>query len=292
MDLWKHIAEQIGAAEGLAFRLERRAGVGGGCINESFRIDGTPGSYFVKLNRASMLDMFTAEADGLGEILSSQSLRAPRPICSGKFGDKSFLVLEHIELGSSGSGARFGEQLATMHQTSWEHFGWHRDNTIGSTAQPNTPSDDWIEFWRERRLRFQLELAEHRGAGHSLIDGGLELAERLSMFFEGYQPVPSLLHGDLWGGNYDFDRRGQPVIYDPAVYFGDRETDIAMTELFGGPGREFYAAYDATWPIDRGYSVRKELYNLYHILNHYNLFGGGYAAQAERMVSRLLAHTR
>lgn len=291
-DLWDHIADQISTAEGRTFHAEKRASLGGGCINESMRIEDSAGRYFVKLNRSGMLDMFAAEADGLKQILASETLRAPRPVCWGEFGGKSYLVLEYIELGGGGSGAAFGEQLAAMHRSSQDQFGWHRDNTIGSTPQINTPSADWIGFWRERRLGFQLDLAERRGAGHGLIERGRELSERLPVFFEGYRPTPSLLHGDLWGGNYDSDRQGRPVIYDPAVYFGDRETDLAMTELFGGPGAEFYAAYDSAWSIDPGYSVRKELYNLYHILNHYNLFGGGYAAQAERMVSRLLAHTR
>jgi fructosamine-3-kinase len=287
--LWDQIVDQIAAAQDSPFRIDARSALGGGCINETYRIEGGGRCYFVKLNRSDRLEMFTAEQEGLNEIRASDTLRAPRPICLGHHGDRSYLVLEYLELGGRLSAARFGEGLAAMHRCTRDRFGWHRDNTIGSTAQINTPSADWIGFWRSRRLGFQLDLAERHGASSGLIDRGRDLSERLHEFFEGYDPQPSLLHGDLWGGNYDSDADGHPVIYDPAVYFGDRETDLAMTELFGGPGAEFYAAYDSAWPIDPGYSVRRELYNLYHILNHYNLFGGGYSGQAQRMVARLLA---
>jgi fructosamine-3-kinase len=176
-----------------------------------------------------------------------------------------------------------------MHRVTGRSFGWRRDNTIGSTPQPNTPGNDWIAFWREQRLGFQLRLAERNGLSSALQAKGERLLERLEAFFRGYAPAPSLLHGDLWGGNHGYTVSGEPVVFDPAVYYGDREADLAMTELFGGFGAGFYAAYKEVWPLDSGYAVRKQLYNLYHVLNHANLFGGGYASQAEAMMERLLA---
>ena len=182
-----------------------------------------------------------------------------------------------------------GEQLAAMHQVTAARFGWERDNTIGSTPQIKEWSSDCLTFWREHRLGFQLELAESRGFGARLAGRGARLRDALPDLLGGHRPVPSLLHGDLWSGNIGYDARGRPVIYDPASYYGDREADLAMTELFGGLGREFYAAYQDAWPLDKGYPLRRTLYNLYHILNHLNLFGAGYLPQAESMLDRLLS---
>jgi fructosamine-3-kinase len=167
-------------------------------------------------------------------------------------------------------------------------FGWDRDNTIGSTPQLNEPSVDWVTFWRERRLGYQLELAARNGYRGRLKQRGERLLDGLGALLD-HNPVPSLLHGDLWGGNLGYDEAGEPVIFDPACYFGDREADLAMTELFGGFGRRFWAAYQEAWPLSEGYPVRKHLYNLYHVINHLNLFGGGYLSQAESMIDRLLA---
>ncbi|MDX8408342.1 MAG: fructosamine kinase family protein, partial [Mariprofundaceae bacterium] len=198
---------------------------------------------------------------------------------------------EYIAFGASVAGSErlLGEQLAAMHRHTADRFGWHRDNTIGSTVQQNTRQDDWLEFWSRHRLGFQMEQLSRRGMGCGLAAAVASLCEALPAFFSGYTPEPSLLHGDLWGGNRGFDENGAPVIFDPAVYYGDREADIAMTELFGGFGPDFYAAYQAAWPLDAGYQQRKTLYNLYHIMNHANLFGGGYLHQAESMASELLA---
>ena len=152
----------------------------------------------------------------------------------------------------------------------------------------NTQTEDWIEFWREQRLGFQLNLAKQNGASLSLYNKGTELLNNLYVFYSDYTPQASLLHGDLWSGNYGYLKEGTPVIFDPAVYYGDREADIAMTEMFGGFPDEFYSAYNQEWPLDKGYRQRKKLYNLYHILNHFNMFGGGYAMQAENMIEQLL----
>jgi fructosamine-3-kinase len=182
-----------------------------------------------------------------------------------------------------------GKQLAWQHRCTHAEFGWERDNTIGSTPQTNTRCKDWVEFFRERRLGVQLELALRGGASAAIIERGKLLCELMPGLFASYQPVPSLLHGDFWSGNWGSDEDGLPVMFDPAVYYGDREADIAMTRLFGGFGHAFYTAYQSTWPLDAGANSRVALYNLYHVLNHHNLFGGGYLLQAEGMIDGLLA---
>ncbi len=156
-------------------------------------------------------------------------------------------------------------------------FGWKRDNTIGSTPQRNGTSSDWVEFFRERRLRTQLDLALRNGFAGRLQERGNVLLDLMGAYFSSYRPVPSLLHGDLWGGNWGVDAAGVPLIFDPAVYYGDREADLAMTRLFGGFGNAFYTAYHSNWPLDQAAGSRRGLYNLYHVLNHANLFGGAYA---------------
>lgn len=292
MDLWETITQAITTTTGESFTIEQQQGVGGGCINDAIRVSGGGRSYFIKLNRASSLAMFEAEADGLRELQQPGAIVVPEPLATGSAEGQAFIVMEDLELGGSGSGAQLGQELAQLHRATQERFGWFRDNTIGSTPQYNSEHHDWISFWREHRLGAQLEMAARKGAGGSLQRKGAELMERFQGLFRGYSPTPSLLHGDLWSGNYAFRRDGAPVIFDPAVYYGDREADIAMTELFGGFGSDFYAAYNEAWPLDEGYATRKTLYNLYHILNHFNLFGGGYASQAEGMIERLLTELR
>lgn len=178
-------------------------------------------------------------------------------------------------------------QLAALHAQPQPYFGWHRDNWIGATPQLNERSDDWIEFWRDRRMGFQLDLAARNGYTRTIQRHGDKLRLYVAGLFAGFRPCPSLLHGDLWSGNIGCVG-GEPVIFDPAVYYGDREADLAMTELFGGFPAEFYAAYREALPLDSGYAQRRTLYNLYHVLNHLNLFGGGYLAQAERMMVQLV----
>lgn len=300
MSFWDSIEQQISASIGQRFQLEKHASVLGGDINQANRIEGNVEgeavSFFIKLNQKNRLAMFEAEAAGLEEIERSQSIYVPHVICTGTDANQSYIILENLALGRLGhlghgaenSAALLGQQLAQMHQVTANQFGWMQDNTIGSTRQVNTQTDSWLDFWREYRLGFQLELAMRNGASRSLKVKGKQLLDELDKFFIDYSPRASLVHGDLWSGNFGYLKSGEPVIYDPAVYYGDRETDIAMTELFGGFPNEFYSAYNETWILDKGYQQRKTLYNLYHILNHYNLFGGGYAMQAEDMIERLL----
>lgn len=294
MILWQDIAARITAVTGKPFRVRSAAAVGGGCINTAHRLEGDAATYFVKTNDADKAAMFEAESAGLDEILASNTLRAPRPVAHGVSGDTAWLALEHIELGQGGQGSlkKLGEGLAAMHRVTREEFGWDRDNTIGSTPQVNTKEKDWVSFYRTHRLEYQLRLAAEHGHGGTFQRKAERLLSDLELFFRDYRPMASLLHGDLWGGNYGFDTAGNPVVFDPAVYYGDREADLAMTELFGGFGADFYAAYRERHPLDGGYAVRKHLYNLYHVLNHLNLFGGGYRSQAEGMIERLLAEIR
>jgi fructosamine-3-kinase len=215
----------------------------------------------------------------------------PKVLTCGASDEGAYLALEWITLGSpnKASEALLGEQLAWQHRQTNAQFGWERDNTIGATPQPNTWCEEWVTFLRERRLRHQLDLAEAKGADGRCVERGRKLCELLDAFFSSYRPVPSLLHGDLWGGNWGTDDDGLPVIFDPAVYYGDREADIAMTRLFGGFGHAFYTTYQSTWPLDQAAGTRSTLYNLYHVLNHYNLFSGDYLAKAQTMIDRLLA---
>ncbi|HEX5638122.1 MAG TPA: fructosamine kinase family protein [Gammaproteobacteria bacterium] len=263
--------------------------LGGGCINRAMTISDGARACFVKANQAGMLPMFEAEAEALAEMAATDTLRVPRPICQGVTGGQAYLVLEYLDLRGSINMAQFGQQLAAMHRVVQSRFGWHRDNAIGATPQSNSLQADWIAFWRQQRLGFQLELAAVNGYGSELQKPGQQLLERFPVLFDGYQPQASMLHGDLWSGNAGALSDGTPVIFDPGFYYGDRECDIAMTELFGGFGGRFYAAYNEAWPLDAGYKTRKTLYNLYHILNHLNMFGGGYQSQALDMMRRLLA---
>ncbi len=290
MTVWTAIAEQIGALTGEPFAPAAPRSIGGGCINTTVRLSDGSHSWFVKVNAAAMLDMFEAEHAGLEELASADAIRVPRPLAAGHAAGQAWLVLEDIAFGRPGPGSArtAGRQLAALHRRTAAAFGWHRDNTIGATSQPNAWTPEWANFWHDQRLGHQLRLAAQKGYGGRLQVLGERLLQRFPALLD-HAPAPSLLHGDLWGGNIGYTTAGQPVIFDPAVYYGDREADLAMTELFGGFGSEFYAGYREAWPVDAGYATRKVLYNLYHVLNHLNLFGGGYGAQAEDMMARLLA---
>ena len=294
MEPWSDIAAQISASTGIPFSVQRVGQIGGGCISQGHRIESSNQYFFVKINSSDNFSMFEAEASGLQEIYNSRTLRVPVPICWGRNESSSWLVMEFLEMGSAGrEGAEsLGRGLASMHRFSSEKFGWVRDNTIGTTPQFNRLSSNWIQFWRDQRLGYQLQLAKANGYTGKLQPLGERLMAELDAFFMDTLTVPSLLHGDLWSGNYTFDSAGQPVLFDPAIYYGDREADLAMTELFGGFPTNFYAAYRETYPLDPGYVIRKDLYNLYHILNHLNLFGEGYLNQAEEMMEKLHSEIR
>ncbi|MDH3333719.1 MAG: fructosamine kinase family protein [Gammaproteobacteria bacterium] len=259
--------------------------VSGGDISAAWRV----GNLFLKTGPASSSDMFSAEAEGLSELAAPGAIRIPQVVACGVHSDTAFLATEWLELGRAtrDTEARLGEQLALLHATTGDRFGWHRDNTIGLTPQHNDWSDDWIDFFRERRLGFQLQLAAEHGFSGSLQEQGARLLKRLPVFFENHEPRPALLHGDLWGGNWG-SCDGVPVIFDPAVYYGDPESDLAMTRLFGGFGPAFYDAYAAHTPPAAGSHDRCDLYQLYHVLNHLNLFGSAYLGRAQELINKLL----
>ncbi len=280
-------------ASGAPFAISRATAAAGGCIHSSWVLESGATRYFAKTNDARLAATFAAEADGL-VALAGGGMRVPQPVAQGEADGKAFLVLEHLPLGP-GTDAGFhqlGRRLARLHEHRGGEFGWHRDNFIGLTPQPNARHASWCEFWRRARLAPQLELAArngHRGEVQALGERVIEAAPRL---LEGHTPAPSLLHGDLWSGNAGFLGHGAPVVFDPAVYYGDAEADLAMTELFGGFPPSFYEGYREVRPIGEGYRLRRVLYNLYHVLNHLNLFGAGYLTQAERMMERLLSEAR
>jgi len=274
------------AAFGRGARLESASPASGGCIHASFLVSTSAGRIFVKLNAPRLADAFAAEADGLA-ALRAAGIRAPEPIAHGTAAGHAFLALELLELGGREDFAALGRALAALHRSTEERFGWTRDNYIGATAQHNAPTASWTDFWREQRLAPQLALA--LANDHAEIRKPLEkLCEALPQLLAAHAPAASLLHGDLWRGNAGFVAGGGPVVFDPAVYRGDRETDLAMTELFGGFPASFYAAYAEAWPLEPGYTTRKHLYNLYHLLNHLNLFGGGYLGQVRATLGLLL----
>jgi protein-ribulosamine 3-kinase len=286
------LAAAVSRSTGTPFTLHGSQTVFGGDISQAFKLNDGTRSVFVKVQPASQLALFEAEAAGLGELAAANGVRVPQVVCHGVAAGQAYLVLEYLPLKPHGDATQLGRRLVQQHRASAPQFGGSRDNWIGATPQPNAWRNDWVDFWREQRLGFQLQLAAKNGYGGALQRDGETLMARLEALFDGYRPAPSLLHGDLWGGNHGFLADGTPVVFDPAVYFGDRECDLAMSELFGGFAPDFHAAYREAWPLDSGYAVRKTLYNLYHILNHANLFGGGYAAQAGRMTAQLLAQIR
>jgi fructosamine-3-kinase len=241
---------------------------------------------FRKSGPESSLPVFEAEAAGLEAIRATGEVRVPRVIDVGAANGESWLEIEHLALQSPSpeTAARFGVQLARLHRHTEDRYGWHRDNTIGRTPQINEWSDDWVAFFREHRLGYQVSLAERNG--FDLRAAGERLSARLPDLFADYEPAASLTHGDLWAGNWG-SVGGEPVVFDPAVCYGDRESDIAMTMLFGGFGREFYAAYEEEWPMAAGHEKRLKLYQLYHVLNHLNLFGSSYLGRARRLFDEL-----
>ena len=269
--------------------------IAGGSVHRCVRWASESGDAFVKLAAADGLAVFEAEAAGLQALEEAEALRVPAVLAVGHAEGHALLALEWLDLGapleSDGAlQALLGERLAMQHRVTAPRCGWDRDNTIGATPQLNAWDDDWVRFFCERRLGLQLDLAAANGLDSNVIERGRDLADRCGAFFSSHRPVPSLLHGDLWGGNWGVvSGSREPAIFDPAVYFGDRETDIAMTRLFGGFGPRFYAAYQATWPLDQAAGTRRTLYNLYHVLNHFNLFGGGHGRQAQAMIDKLLA---
>lgn len=286
--MWRQISQAISQATEMQFAIADTSSISGGCISQCYKIVGNGREYFVKLNQANQVEMFAAEALGLTQMSATQTITIPQPICWGTADNSSYIVLQWLDLGSgnSQSWVEMGRQLAQMHRKGTrEHFGWERNNTIGSTPQINPWTDNWSDFFAEHRIGYQLKLAKRRGG--SFPDTN-KVVNAIRNKLADRQPQPSLVHGDLWSGNAAITTDGTPIILDPATYYGDRETDIAMTELFGGFPAAFYRGYNETWQLDSGYQQRKSIYNLYHILNHFNFFGGGYGNQAQRIINGII----
>lgn len=284
------IAAAIAERTGTRFKPCTARPVASGSIHRAWHIDDGSRHYFVKTNALAAAPMFAAEAQGLQALAATGVVPTPTFVTLGQTPTQAFLVLEYLDLTTLDreGGARLGTALAQLHRVRGDSFGWPEDNYIGATPQSNAPHPGWPHFFGERRLRPQLQLAQQNGMDKALVAKGCAVIDRIGGLFIDYQPVPSLLHGDLWSGNAAQRRDGTAVIFDPACYYGDRETDLAMAELFGGFPTSFFAAYRAAWPLDSGYETRKPLYNLYHILNHFNLFGGAYLGQTQRMIEGLL----
>lgn len=288
------IAREITAQLSAECEPEPESAVSGGSIHRSYRWRCGEKDLFVKVADRDSGAGLEAEVTGLRVLADAQAVRVPRVLAHGSAARTTFLALEWIESRPTGRAAerRLGEQLVAQHQVTAAQFGFADDNFIGRTRQPNGWLEDWAEFFRERRLRHQLAIATRNGFAQLLEQPGARLLESVAALLAGHEPQASLLHGDLWAGNWLADEHEEAFIFDPAVYYGDREADLAMTRLFGGFGRAFYDAYLAAAPLPAGHAVRAELYNLYHVLNHANLFGGGYARQARASIDRLLAEVR
>ena len=291
--MWSEIARHISQATNKKFEIIDRKSVSGGCINQAYIIsDDRSNKYFIKLNQPSLVAMFAAEAKGLQEMAETATIKVPVPICWGISASNSYLVLESLDLTSRGNPkdwTQMGRNLAAMHDyriSSTPKFGWHVNNTIGSTPQINTWETDWTTFFIDQRIGYQLQLAQSKGGNFPKAD---RLLAAIPNILDDHHPQPSLVHGDLWGGNASFTTAGNPVIFDPATYWGDREVDLAMTELFGGFPAAFYQGYASVHPFAPGDDRRKQLYNLYHLLNHYNLFGGSYQSQANNSIDLILS---
>ncbi|MCA9904710.1 MAG: fructosamine kinase family protein, partial [Anaerolineae bacterium] len=263
--------------------------VHGGDINESFCVEIGVRRYFIKINSAAPAGFFAAEQDGLFRLRAANRLRVPAVIAHSDGGDHlpACLVLEWLEdePPSAAFAARFGEALALQHQITQADFGLDRDNFIGKLPQRNTPTSQWADFYRDHRIAPQTALARKRGLSASRLGVLERLMARLPALLPNTS-TPALLHGDLWRGNYMTLAGDIPAVIDPAVYFGDREIELAFTELFGGFSAQFYAAYRATFPLEPGYEERRALYQLYPLLVHYNLFGEPYGAHVEAICRR------
>ena len=310
------VEEAIARHTGSGAKVVSRTPVSGGCIANGVRLETSAGtSYFLKQSATLPPEMFTAEAQGLHALQSSRGPRVPVPVAvypgdatagaeeprsagrhasgtrraHGAGASEAFILMEWIDTGRAGDGfhKRFGKQLALMHrELTADRFGFARDNFIGSTPQPNSWRDSWGEFFADVRLRYQVRLA----VDHGRVDGGtarqLESVIQRADHLLVEPAAPAVLHGDLWGGNDLCDSGGDPVLIDPAVYYGHPEADLAMTELFGGFRPAFYRAYRAASPLAPGYDERRDLYNLYHVLNHLNIFGGSYLEGVRRIAAR------
>lgn len=289
------ICQSLADVLGQDIELDTWQPVSGGSIHQAWHVISQCGRhFFIKTNQTNKYHTLKAEYLGLQElnnhISQENPLRIPKVYTLNRNEQYSWLILEYIDFGQQtpASQAALGHGLALLHQHTAPQFGFSSDNVIGESLQTNIWTKDWLSFWAEQRLGTQFKLAAQHGFYNSIQNEAEQLLNLLPQLLQDHQPTPSLLHGDLWAGNAACDDAGNPIIFDPAVYYGDRECDLAMTALFGGFSADFYAAYNHVYPLDSGYEQRKDLYNLYHILNHANLFGGGYIGQSQSMMQQII----
>ncbi|KAK7390044.1 hypothetical protein VNO78_25342 [Psophocarpus tetragonolobus] len=282
-------------SEGKATKITKISPVGGGCINLAGRYDTDAGSFFVKTNRSIGPSMFEAEALGLGAMYETGTIRVPNPYKVGPLPTGgSFIIMEFIQFGASRSNqSDLGRKLAEMHKAgkSSKGYGFDVNNTIGSTPQINTWSLDWVQFYGEHRLGYQLKLALDRYGDRTIYEKGQRLVKSMGPLFANVVIEPCLLHGDLWSGNISSDKNGEPVILDPACYYGHSEAEFGMSWC-AGFGGTFYDSYFKVMPKQPGFEERRDLYMLYHYLNHYNLFGSGYRSSAMSIIDDYLISFR
>ncbi len=287
--MWNAIADQLSDTLQFGYKITERTRVSGGDINENYQISDGEQRYFVKVNSPEKIEMFECEKENLAKLRSTNTVQVPEFITLGKTKEAAFLILNYLPtkpLYQCPSSRIFGEQLANLHlQHEQLEYGFDSDNYIGTTVQPNRWHKKWAQFFTEQRIGWQLELLAEKGI--SVAEDNEAVLDSVYFGLKNHNPQPSLLHGDLWSGNAANGPFG-PLCYDPACYYGDRECDIAMSELFGGFDNAFYQGYQSVYPLNERYQQRKSIYNLYHVLNHCNLFGGHYIGQAEQLIDDLL----
>jgi fructosamine-3-kinase len=298
--MWQYVEQAISTETGKSFHIAEKQAISSYALNNlatehndqplnlSFKVSDGQRSYFIKLNKKECLINFQAEAYSLKQISKLTHMACPTVTSIGTTLDKSFLVLDYINFSKAKPVLwyQLGQQLAQMHyETQHGQCGWQHDNFIGDTIQPNHWSNNWNKFFADQRIAWQLQLLSER----SILLGDIDhIAKVCHDILLSHEVIPCLVHGDLWQGNTGFTGE-EAMLFDPACYYGDREVDIAMTELFGQFPADFYRGYEAEYPIDDGYEQRKLVYNFYHILNHANLFGGIYIEQAKALLTRIMA---
>lgn len=288
--MWQRLTQQLSDTLMFQFDLVEKTKISGGDINDCYMISDGEQRYFVKTNTRDFLTKFEIEGENLRALRETSTVSLPELVMIGTSKNHAFIVLNYLPtkpLDDANNSYEFGVQLAKLHQ--WgdqKEYGFDTDNYIGTTLQPNQWHKKWSRFFAEQRIGWQLQLLREKGIELVNISEFLEVIQtRLA----NHNPRPSLLHGDLWHGNVANSVTG-PICYDPACYWGDRECDIAMTQLFEGFQPEFYQGYESVLPLSLDYEERKTIYNLYHILNHYNQFGGHYLAEAESLIKEILSY--
>ena len=285
-ELRKSIENALSTVTGNPVQISESNSIGGGCINEAYSLKTNVGKYFIKYNSATEFPgMFEKEASGLKLLAETNTICIPEVICAGESWKHAFLLQKFIEPGSQYQDFwhNFGTLLSDLHRNTSDSFGLDHDNYIGSMFQENKQQPDFINFFITQRLEPQLKIARNQSA---FSQSDTRYFDSLFKSLHNIIPIekPALLHGDLWIGNFMVNASGAPCVFDPAVYYGHREADIAMTKLFGGFSPEFYHVYNNSWPMEKNWQKRVDIFNLYPLLVHVNLFGGSYALQVLRII--------